>query len=262
MAASITHTYGPNCTLQPASNPFTRRASQVSNDAPNIRAHFFYSSDLPIDDPLSPVPPSISTGPSKVACNQRLPENGLLIRILLQVPPRPFSVYDNIALEQAWQALQKDQFKSDDRKDSIVVDTAMQQDVEVKTGTIGDPHLTLCDHPDHIPFDHAMPVGTDEIGNEEFESGMSRKRHRSPFRKREQKQSETIYGTSPSERDTTGTPFLRVSERLKRAGSRSSNGMRTTNQTDGADSLTEAVRILRFLISISCCSNLGKMSEP
>ena len=91
-----------------------------------------------------------------------------------------------------------------------------------------------------------MPVGTDEIGNEEFESGMSRTRRRSPFRKRK---SETIYGASPSERDTTGTPFLRVSDRLKRARSQSSNRMRTTNQTDGADSLIEAVRIFWSLIS-------------
>lgn len=194
-----THTYGPSCTLQPASNPFTRRASEVSNDAPIIRAHFFYSSDLPIDDPLSPVPPPISTtGPSKV-------------------PPRPFSVYDNIALEQAWQALQKDQLTSDNSQDPSVQGTeedhhvvrralsslggpepsaaavdnltkiirvaherrssllkrqrsathgapeaggktvvfaadmapshtsAMQQDLEEKSGNVGDPHLTLCD---------------------------------------------------------------------------------------------------------------------
>ena len=291
--ASLTHTYGLDCTLQPASNPFTRRASEVSHDAPTIRAHFFYSSDLPIDDPLSPIPPpssSAATGPSKV-------------------PPRPFSVYDNIALEEAWQALQKEQIQKDGSKNvgvqiadedqhrvrralssfggpeptSAAVDNlakiirgahqrrsfllerqrsishgredeegktvlfatdtppnsapVVQQDIEVKSQPIGDPHLTLCDNPDHIPFDHAMPVGTDEIGNEEFESGISKTRHRSPFRKRDKasrsslhqtkRSKETIYGTSPSERDTTGTPFLRVSERLKRAGSRSSNRLAT-----------------------------------
>ena len=113
---------------------------------------------------------------------------------------------------------------------------------------MGDPHLTLCDNPDHIPFDHAMPVGSDEIGNEEFESGVSRRR-RSPFRKRDKpsqsslphkkKSRETILGASPSERDTTGTPFLRVSERLKRARSRSSHRVSNANQTDGAGSLSE-----------------------
>ena len=114
---------------------------------------------------------------------------------------------------------------------------------------MGDPHLTLCDNPDHIPFDHAMPVGSDEIGNEEFESGISRRRRRSPFRKRDKpsqsslpqkkKSRETILGASPSERDTTGTPFLRVSERLKRARSRSSHRVSNANQTDGAGSLSE-----------------------
>lgn len=303
--ASLTHTYGQDCTLQPASNPFTRRASEISDEAPAIRAHFFYSSNLPIDDPLSPIPPPASgstAGPSKV-------------------PPQPFSVYDNIALEEAWQALQKGLLEKDGSKNtgaqaldedqhvirrvlssfggpdpspaavdnlakvirsahqrrSFMLDRqrsgsvgpkdeggktvvfsadvaatskpSTQKDVEAKPHTVGDPHLTLCDNPDHIPFDHAMPVGTDEIGNEEFESGMSRKRRRSPFRKldkasqgslhQKKKSKETIYGASPSERDTTGTPFLRVSERLKRARSRSSGRMRTTNQTDGADSLDE-----------------------
>lgn len=303
--ASVTHSFGPNCTLQPASNPFTRRASEVSNDAPNIRAHFFYSSDLPIDDPLSPIPPpsnSQAAGPSRV-------------------PPRPFSVHDNIALEEAWQALQKasagetgskyarNQAADPDyhhvrralsslggpepmsatidnlakvirsahqRRASVLeqkrsasyggqnedgksvnfaavtgpsADLEEQQDAGIKSHACGDPHLTLCDHPDHIPFDNAMPVGTDEIGNEEFESGMSKKRRRSPFRRLDKpsrssflqkKQSkETILGASPSERDTTGTPFLRVSDRLKRARSRSSQRVSSVKQTDGAGSLDE-----------------------
>ena len=302
---SMTHSFGPNCTLQPASNPFTRRASEISNDAPKIRAHFFYSSDLPIDDPLSPIPPpsnSQAAGPSRV-------------------PPRPFSVHDNIALEEAWQALQKASaeetgskyreyrvadpdyhlvrralsslggpeptsaavdnltkvIQSAQKRRALVLeqkrsasyggqnedgksvnfaavrdlsaDEEEQQGGGIKSHACGDPHLTLCDNPDHIPFDNAMPVGTDEIGNEEFESGMSKKRHRSTFRRldkpsrspfHQKKQSkETILGASPSERDTTGTPFLRVSDRLKRARSRSSQRVSSVKQTDGAGSLDE-----------------------
>lgn len=99
---------------------------------------------------------------------------------------------------------------------------------------IGDPHLMLCDDPSHVPFDETMPVSSDEIGNDEFESGILRKRHRSPFRQKskaekvkdkkdasprrrlsmhKQKPAEESYGSSPLERDTTGTPFLRVSDR-------------------------------------------------
>lgn len=310
------HSYGPDCALQPLqpeSNPFTRRASEVHDNAPTIRAHFFYSSALPIDDPLSPIPPpasTVNTGPSKV-------------------PPRPFSVQDNHALEEAWEGLnkgkataikQKDgeakQESSSSASDHHKVQRALtslggpvpnQTTVENLTKIIksahdrrqaklnieqasphrerhegdqldrssgvniatamvdehthhhkpGDPHLTLCDHPDHIPFDHAMPVGSDEIGNEEFESGLPRKRSRGPFHRRDksvkpkaieatistrsptgrsQTSSEATFGGSPSERNTTGTPFLRVPERLKRSHSKSSRRKLGTSQTDGADS--------------------------
>ncbi len=88
MTSSL-HTYGATCSLQAESNTFTHQSSEISNLPPPLKAHFFYSSALPIDDPLSPVPPpssSSNTNPSKV-------------------PPRPFSVYDNTALEEAWQII-------------------------------------------------------------------------------------------------------------------------------------------------------------
>ena len=84
MAASG-HSYGPSCLLQPESNTFTRRASEVSPAAPPIKAHYFYCSALPIDDPLSPVPPP----PTGTTVKQKL-------------PPRPFSVPDNVSLEEVW----------------------------------------------------------------------------------------------------------------------------------------------------------------
>lgn len=80
------HTYGDSCMLKAESNTFTRRASSVAIDAPKIGAQFFYQSTQIIDDPLAAVPPPSRgsvTNPSKV-------------------PPRPFSVHDNIALDQAW----------------------------------------------------------------------------------------------------------------------------------------------------------------
>jgi hypothetical protein len=102
--------------------------------------------------------------------------------------------------------------------------------------------LTLSDDPEHIPFDHAMPVSSEETGNDEFEGGKSRTRRRSPFNRKgtveksktkdsitasralgpkHNNRSGTAYGSSPTERDTTGTPFLRVASRLKRSRSRS-----------------------------------------
>ena len=316
--ASTVHSYGPRCILEPESNLFTRRASAVSDDPPKIRAQFFYSSTLPIDDPLSPVPSPSSAaaaGPSKV-------------------PPRPFSVHDNYALEKAWLTLHKaesgdgelgaqtaDVDLPPDNSDQHRIRTALtslggpaptastvdnltkiirsaheRRSIKLEqnsadkraisrncgssaavdgrsgthtvvvepTGRISqktDPHLMLCDNPDHIPFDHAMPVASDEIENEEFESGLSKKRHRSPFRRHakprksyadegtvlstnsasqnNQKGPETQFGGSPSERDTTGTPFLRVPERLKRPRSRDSRRKLVASQTDGAESPVE-----------------------
>lgn len=307
------HTYGPSCSLHSESNTFTRRASEISTDPSKVRAHFFYSSALPIDDPLSPVAPpssSSSTGPSKV-------------------PPRPFSIHDNNALEEAWQITQamnrvkeeRERLDSDKAtidpttpqrstskhdpgaeeityntksttekettntgEDSNVdiggqgekLDATVSKFVEADTDAalvnndppgkepqkLGDPHLTLCDDPHHIPFDESMPVGSEEIGNDEFDSGLP-KRHRTPFHRKDKhektssketaalsrslpKQKSTgydaQYGSSPSERDTTGTPFLRVPSRLRRSRSQSPRQSRdrsNTIQTDGGDSASE-----------------------
>lgn len=272
-----------------------------STDPPRIRAQFFYSSALPIDDPLSRVPPPANSSTTTPA----------------RVPPRPFSVFDNTALEEAWQLVQnarhteKEQQgpKSDsqpnpgeDRNDvdsiagSVVKDEqeytakgmgsfgrGVQSDKQAQSTRLskrrpsttlapagasvmrqhtGD--LTLCDDPKHVPFDDGMPVGSDETGNDEFESGISRKRHRSPFRRRSmagksrptddttpskalvQKHTsrpEAPYGSSPTERDTTGTPFLRVASRLRRSRSRSPRTRESgALQNDGSGSASEDER--------------------
>ncbi|KAI9821934.1 MAG: hypothetical protein M1827_002516 [Pycnora praestabilis] len=85
------HTYGPTCNLSDSTaNEIMRRASSASESAPKVKAHFFYTSALPIDDPLSAVPPPTS-GSTATASRH---------------PPRPFSAYDNAALEEAWEGLQ------------------------------------------------------------------------------------------------------------------------------------------------------------
>ncbi|KAL8681612.1 MAG: hypothetical protein Q9186_002281 [Xanthomendoza sp. 1 TL-2023] len=261
MLSTTAHTYGPDCSLHPDSNIFTRRASTASADAPLIRAQFFYSSPLPIDDPLSPVPPPSS---NKSAASTR-------------VPPRPFSVADNKALEEAWQLLQNQDVKKSKskstlkrRRDSRATD-ATHSDTDspsssdelvekTKPRSPTDPFLALSDNPDHIPFDSALPVNADEIRQDEIEAGIS-KRHRTPFRKHDKagkdeepdqsspsrKLSQHFkrssidtppYGSSPSERDTTGTPFLRVATRLR---SRSRSRKTPANETPvgGGESTNE-----------------------
>ena len=83
---ALQHTFGDSCMLKEESNTFTRRASSVALDPPKITAQFFYCSPLHIDDPLAAVPPPSSSTATKSS----------------RVPPRPFSVHDNLALDQAW----------------------------------------------------------------------------------------------------------------------------------------------------------------
>ncbi|KAI4148019.1 MAG: hypothetical protein L6R39_002918 [Caloplaca ligustica] len=264
MLSTTAHTYGPDCSLQPESNVFTRRASSVSTDAPLIRAHFFYSSPLPIDDPLSPIPPPSS----KPATASR-------------VPPRPFSVADNKALEEAWQHLQDakgersgvQRLRSKKERSSKATDAVHseaedggaekpddgEEDEAARPHSPTDPHLVLCDNPNHIPFDSTLPVTSGEIAEDELQAGIPKK-HRSPFHKHDQVGKEegadqgspvrrlsrhfrrpsvdAPYGSSPSERDTTGTPFLRVASRL-RSRSRPRNPPTTEPQADGAASASE-----------------------
>ncbi|KAI9657806.1 MAG: hypothetical protein M1829_006872 [Trizodia sp. TS-e1964] len=83
--SSIFHSYGPTCRLARANPSF----DATSSSAPGIQTQYFYVSALPIDDPLSALPPTSSTSPSDT-------NNPLL----------PFSAYDNAALEEAWQGLE------------------------------------------------------------------------------------------------------------------------------------------------------------
>ncbi|KAL3473388.1 DDHD domain-containing protein [Aspergillus californicus] len=79
------HTYGPTCLLTDDDpDPSTWH---TQDRPPKPRPQFFYMSSLPINDPLSSLPPP------QAEMNDR-------------VPPQPFSVRDNIALEEAWLSVQ------------------------------------------------------------------------------------------------------------------------------------------------------------
>lgn len=84
--AENTHSFGPTCALhEEQGHPVA-----TVDRPPHVKAQFFYVSSLPIDDPLSPLPP-ISADKAT------------------NLPPQPFSVRDNAALEEAWTAFQKDE---------------------------------------------------------------------------------------------------------------------------------------------------------
>ncbi|KAL9625295.1 MAG: hypothetical protein Q9160_000697 [Pyrenula sp. 1 TL-2023] len=85
------HTFGPTCVLCRPQDP-----DSDNSRPPKANAQFFYVSALPIDDPLSPLPPVASDSASAQS----------------KYPPQPFSARDNAALEEAWIGYQKDETPS------------------------------------------------------------------------------------------------------------------------------------------------------
>ncbi|KAH6679817.1 putative phospholipase [Halenospora varia] len=77
------HSYGPGCHL---SRGVAFSSPSGSDDIPHLKAQFFYSSPLPIDDPLSSIPIPTDAKATKH-------------------PLRPFSASDNYDLEEAWHGL-------------------------------------------------------------------------------------------------------------------------------------------------------------
>ncbi|TVY85045.1 putative phospholipase [Lachnellula suecica] len=92
----MSHTYGPTCRL---GRKVSFSGSKGDDDAPVIKAQFFYSSPLPIDDPLSVVPTPTGSESKSV-----------------KHPLRPFSAGDNDALEEAWLSLSAGKDKKQDKK--------------------------------------------------------------------------------------------------------------------------------------------------
>lgn len=87
--AGPVHTYGSTCLLAPQKVDLA--ALRESPTPPKVNAQFFYTSSLPIDDPLTPLPaPSTSSASAQTKSS-----------------PQPFSARDNIALEEAWTTLRE-----------------------------------------------------------------------------------------------------------------------------------------------------------
>ncbi|RYP57120.1 hypothetical protein DL769_009670 [Monosporascus sp. CRB-8-3] len=86
------HNFGPECRLAPVTQPFP--PSEV-DEIPPINAQYFYSSPIPIDDPLSASAITATTTDSKTS-------KGNL---------QPFSRGDNNALERAWLGLASAQYR-------------------------------------------------------------------------------------------------------------------------------------------------------
>ncbi|OCK83271.1 DDHD domain-containing protein [Lepidopterella palustris CBS 459.81] len=80
----------PRTSMSIHTNQYIREVLHASEEPPAIPVRYFYTSPLAIDDPLSPLPPPL-TGSSASRRH----------------PPRPFSVYDNDALNNTWLDLRR-----------------------------------------------------------------------------------------------------------------------------------------------------------
>lgn len=83
------HTYGATCLLSDDDPDLSTWYS--SPTPPRVRPQFFYTSSLPIDDPLTSLPPPSG---GQGSGNER-------------APPQPFSAKDHIALEESWKTLRE-----------------------------------------------------------------------------------------------------------------------------------------------------------
>ncbi len=235
------HSLGPTCAFY--DDEPREEAVKDGLTPPNVKAQFFYVSSLPIDDPLSPLPP-ISTDKAT------------------DLPPQAFSARDNAALEEAWQAFQnggdqlsqeeKDrrrnlaegvfpfpQIKQRSRETSRATDAGAsgtkassrgRTKASAKVPTSGSQ--VMLDHPASDQHD-SRPVDAEELRESaELQEQPSRntqrhRKHRSPFHHRhkegkrsrdssrhrtapgESGQSGSLPKTDPSS-DISGRPFARA----------------------------------------------------
>ena len=202
------HTYGPTCRLSP---PSSLAGNATAETPPPLRGQFFYSSATPIDDPLSPLPSVSSVGGAS------LPRH----------PSRPFSGYDNAALEEAWQNLECNQRKvtggghktpnailregNEGGEESSREQPTAVQDNEVEVKASRNAQMV------HSSF-ASKPSSTDgqlrQSSRSHSKNGSSRTRTLQTSSSKG-KDSSSPYGTSPGS-DVTGTPFLRAPSRTGR----------------------------------------------
>ncbi|KAI9755743.1 MAG: Peptidyl-prolyl cis-trans isomerase cyp10 [Chaenotheca gracillima] len=205
------HTYGPKCRLRKTKSASKLRPSPGSAtegpdaepEEPSLNVHYFYTSTLPIDEPLSPLPPPTSNPTA-----------------LSKIPPRPFSELDNAALEEAWVGVFEGQRREEKALKQVGVNLRDNQS-EDESGKIGDqakspklseseserPGLRL-DHGSSGPRTINRPDRNGEqrptsaAGSHDSRGGKAN--------------SPSSFGGSPNDKSTTGTPFLRAPSRKGR----------------------------------------------
>ncbi|KAF2401320.1 hypothetical protein EJ06DRAFT_576158 [Trichodelitschia bisporula] len=205
---------------------YAREMLEPTESPPPIAVRYFYSSPLAIDDPLSPLPPPLAS--SSIPYNH---------------PPRPFSVYDNAALDRAWVDIRRKRLKLNEkgfekekrrsgiggstgqpatagRSRNISVADHKRRSLASSLGTTSVPHSPR-PQPKRLPSDEA-PSPTKSSAEHEGILATSRV------------MDSTDQGFTVGSLSTTGNPFIRAPSRIDvgladRTRSRSTS-MRPGNQ--------------------------------
>lgn len=189
------HTYGPTCLLKPPEEDLG--AIQSSPTPPPVNAQFFYTSNLPIDDPLTPLPTPSTNKSSAHAISS----------------PQPFSARDNIALETAWRALGREVKEAQQRGKKAAGKTG-SEDARPDTGRTSTPvEMTPSDTARQgvsLPARRLVELSgrstPSQFGEDAHDSGAT---------------SRDSFPESTSATRVSGSPFARVSPRHSRSPSES-----------------------------------------
>ncbi|KAF1840872.1 DDHD-domain-containing protein [Cucurbitaria berberidis CBS 394.84] len=183
-------------------NQYIREVLHSTEAPPTIPVRYFYTSPLAIDDPLSPLPPP----PTGSTSGKRL-------------PPRPFSEYDNDAIQESWLDLRKKILKRNEElgeKEGTGRGTPTNSAVARLTRKRGGSTSS----------DEGSTQGRDIPGTRSTSRGRYSRSAELVERRRPGSsggsQGPTMFGSlkaldpgqiSPSEPTTTGTPFIRAPSR-------------------------------------------------
>ena len=194
-----------------SANQYIREVLHQVEQPPPVQARFFYTSPLAIDDSLSPLPPPATgtAAPSKQ-------------------PPRPFSEYDNAALDKAWLELRRNilQYNEEQGEKSGALGSGNEEGnkAEIQSGKGKQASLG---REGSLQRKARRNTADDTIGtrNDSLTSGIDPQRHGHTLGTREQiKMNGALQADlqaldistmlpEPDVTTTTGTPFIRAPSR-------------------------------------------------
>lgn len=168
---------------------YIRQVLHHTEPPPPAQARFFYTSPLAIDDPLSPLPPPATA--ATLASKQ---------------PPRPFSEYDNTALDKAWHELRSKILKYNEErgeKDALADESKAQGSALRDFGSRDGKQRASGGKPSTPRAKATRPRGSTLEGETDLNTSL------------QALDDPSLEVEAVDKPDTTGTPFIRAPSRKK-----------------------------------------------